>query len=71
MLNTIFQEAPWSERLRILRTNKKFTQQQMADKCIITHKMYWNWEKGKHYPRKHFRISLAKIFEVEEDYIFS
>ncbi|AJA46785.1 hypothetical protein CPAST_c06850 [Clostridium pasteurianum DSM 525 = ATCC 6013] len=71
MFNKIFKEAHWSERLRLLRLNNKLTQQQVADKCIITHKMYWNWEKGRHYPRKRFRICLAKIFGVEEDYIFS
>lgn len=60
----------WHEKLKVLRINNEFTQVELAEKCIITHKSYWSWEKGVHYPRKPFRIHLAKAFGVKEEDIF-
>lgn len=70
MFEKLFKGMKWHKKLRCLRMHNEWTQVQVAEKCIITHKAYWCWENGVHYPRKPFRISLAKAFGVREEDIF-
>ncbi|MCI1986939.1 MAG: helix-turn-helix domain-containing protein [Lactobacillus sp.] len=57
------------ERLRKLRTEKHFTQNQMADKLGITRPAYTAYESGKRQPDYDALKRLAAIFEVSTDYL--
>lgn len=58
-----------SERLHILRTEKKRTQQQVADYLGITRPAYTAYEKGNRNPDYDLLVKLATYFDVSTDYL--
>lgn len=61
----------WNKKLEILRRINNWTQEEAADKCNATQKMYWSWEKARSYPRKTSRRSIARAYRISEEDIFS
>lgn len=61
---------PWNEKLQHLRSEKGWSQYEAADRCGTNQKNYWNWEKGRSYPLKVFRKSIANAFDVKVKDIF-
>jgi transcriptional regulator with XRE-family HTH domain len=49
---------------------KGWTQEQVAERCRTTQKVYWSWEKGKQYPQERYRKVIAKTFGVSVEDIF-
>ena len=58
-----------SERLHLLRTEKKRTQQQVADYLGITRPAYTAYEKGNRSPDYDLLVKLANYFDVSTDYL--
>lgn len=61
---------PWYQRLELLRTLKKWSQRSAAERCNVTHKMYWSWESGERVPHKNNRLAISSAFGVTEQDIF-
>ncbi|MFD2614466.1 helix-turn-helix domain-containing protein [Paenibacillus gansuensis] len=59
----------FADRLSILRTNKKLTHQDMADRLGITRQAYGNYESGKREPDYETLQKLADLFNVSLDYL--
>lgn len=57
------------QRLRELRTEKKLTQDQMAEKLGITRPAYTAYELGKRQPDYEGLTKIARIFDVSTDYL--
>ncbi|WP_461206422.1 helix-turn-helix transcriptional regulator [Clostridium sp. DL1XJH146] len=62
---------PWYKKLQILRIVDDLTQLEAADKCNTTRKIFWLWEKGKSYPNRNSRRSIAKAFRIDEKELFN
>ncbi len=60
----------WNERLKQLRTEKKWSQYEAAERCGTTQKTYWMWETGQSYPLKNNRRYIAKAFGMTEKQLF-
>lgn len=61
---------PWNQRLKLLRTLKKWSQEEAASYCNVNQKVYWSWENAERYPRKNSRLAIARAFNVSEKEIF-
>lgn len=59
----------FSERLSLLRTSKKLTHQDMADRLGITRQAYGLYESGKREPDFETLQKLADFFDVDTDYL--
>ena len=57
------------EKLRSLRTEKKLTQKQVADRIGLTISAVSSYESGSRYPSYEALIKLAHIFHVSTDYL--
>ena len=53
--------------LKLLRKQKRMTQQQVADHLNITHAAYNFYERGTREPNLNTLIKLAELFEVSLD----
>lgn len=69
-INEEYEKLSWNEKLKVLRTIKKMSQIEAAEKCCTTQKIYWSWESGKSYPRKNSRRAIANAFQVKENQLF-
>ena len=69
-INAEYEKLPWNEKLKILRTLKKMSQNEAAERCCTTQKIYWSWESGKSFPRKNSRRAIASAFQVKEAHLF-
>lgn len=58
-----------SERLRLLRQEKKMTQKQMAELLHQTLRAYQYCESGHHVPEYENLLALADFFDVSLDYL--
>lgn len=56
-------------RLKILRKENKYTQEDVAKKLGLTKSAYGYYEQGKTVPDAHTISKLANIFDVSTDYI--
>ncbi|HIY57283.1 MAG TPA: helix-turn-helix transcriptional regulator [Candidatus Tetragenococcus pullicola] len=56
-------------RIKELRKEKKYTQQEVADKLGITRPAYTAYETGKRKPDFDTLKVLASLFEVSTDYL--
>ena len=56
-------------RLRLLRENKKMTQEEVAQSIGTTKNTVYCWETGKKSPSMQFIISLADLFDCSSDYL--
>lgn len=71
MTQQIFNSVPWYRKMKLLRVAKGWSQREAAEKCLTNQKAYWNWEKGKRYPRRSSRKVMCDAFGVETEEIFS
>lgn len=60
----------FGQRLKKLRTDKKMTQEQLANKLSISKRTLINYEKGNCYPKSTEVFSkLSQIFNVSTDFL--
>lgn len=59
----------FSTRLRELRTEFKFTQQQLSEMLNIRQQSYARYENGKGEPDLETVVKIANIFKVSCDYL--
>ena len=57
------------EKIRLLRTQNKMTQEQLADRLGISYQSVSRWENGITYPDIEFLPAIAKHFAVSLDYL--
>lgn len=57
------------EKLRVLRTEKKLTQKQVADRIGLAISAVSSYESGTRYPSYETLIKLSRIFHVSTDYL--
>jgi len=58
----------FSERVKVLRKERKMTQRQMADALGITERSYQRYEAESN-PNNETLIKLADYFDVSTDYL--
>jgi transcriptional regulator with XRE-family HTH domain len=58
-----------SDRLKILRKEKGYTQAQVAIYCDITEKAYQNYELMTREPKLEILIRIADFYKVSLDYL--
>ena len=56
-------------RLRELRNNSGFTQNEIANKLGVSGQTILNWENGIYEPKINQLIQLADLFDVSVDYL--
>ncbi|PZL74899.1 XRE family transcriptional regulator [Enterococcus plantarum] len=61
--------SKFSERLKQLRTEKKMTQQALADLVNVNRVTYTNWENGKREPELDKVVELATVLNTTVDYL--
>jgi len=59
----------FSEKLQILRKNKGFTQEALADKLGVSRQAVAKWESGQIYPDISNLIQLSELMSVSVDYL--
>ena len=59
----------FSEKLQILRKNKGFTQESLADKLGVSRQAVAKWESGQIYPDISNLIQLSELMSVSVDYL--
>ena len=59
----------FSEKLRLLRKNKGFTQEQLAEKLCVSRIAVAKWEAGQTYPDITNLIQISDIMNVTVDYL--
>ena len=59
-------KLPWYKKIEILRVINDWKQREVAEKCGVDQKIYWNWENGASVPIKRNREIIAKVFNVSE-----
>ena len=57
------------KRLKVLRDERKLTQQAVADYCEIPVSTYANWEQGRSFPSVDRLPRIAAFFDVTVDYL--
>jgi DNA-binding XRE family transcriptional regulator len=63
-------EANWSMRLKLVRTMKNQSQEEMAEIIGTTRKQIYLWESGKVIPKAYARAKMAKWADVPEEVLF-
>ncbi len=58
------------EKLKILRSEKRYLQKDVADKLGVPLSTYANWEQGRTEPSINDIYSLIEIFEVDANELF-
>lgn len=58
-------------KMKILRKNKKITQEELAEKMNVTQKCISSWEVGRTSPSIEKLIKLAEILEVKIEILCS
>lgn len=61
--------SKFSERLKLLRNEKKMTQQVLADLVGVNRVTYTNWENGKREPELDKIVELATELNTTVDYL--
>ncbi len=59
----------FQERLKELRTEKKWTQKTLAEKMNVTDDCVHFWEKGRSEPSIEQILELSKLFDTSTDYL--
>ena len=59
----------FSEKLQILRKNKGYTQEALADKLGVSRQAVAKWESGQIYPDISNLILISEIMNVSVDYL--
>lgn len=58
-------------RIKALRSSKKWTQAELAKKLNVSQQTIGSWEVGRAEPNSEALISLAKLFGVSTDYLLN
>ena len=58
-------------RIKALRSKKKWTQAELAKKLNVSQQTIGSWEVGRAEPNSEALISLAKLFGVSTDYLLN
>ena len=61
--------ATFSERIKLLRNENRYTQSAMAEIFGLKLRGYQGYEYGKTYPTVPGLIQIAKFFDVSTDYL--
>lgn len=69
-ISTIMSNSAWNKKIEILRIAKGWSQEEAAEHCGTNQKQYWNWEKGKSFPRNNSQKAIANAFGVPVSEIF-
>ena len=56
-------------KLKEIRTEKGFTQKQLAEAVKTTDDSIYSWEKGRSQPSLEMLRALSKFFDVSTDYL--
>ena len=59
----------FSEKLQILRKNKGYTQEALADKLGVSRQAVAKWESGQIYPDIFNLIQISDLMSVSVDYL--
>ena len=59
----------FSEKLQILRKNKGYTQEALADKLGVSRQAVAKWESGQIYPDISNLIQISDLMSVSVDYL--
>lgn len=59
----------FSEKLQLIRRNKGFTQEQLAEKLNVSRQAVAKWESGQAFPDIANLIQISSIFNVTVDYL--
>lgn len=59
----------FSKRIKELRKESNFTQQELAEKLELTNSTVSDWETGRSEPDLETLTKLAKLFSVTTDYL--
>lgn len=70
-LTELVAKANWNKKLAVLQALNGWTQDEAAEKCGTTQKVYWLWLQAACYPRPNSRRAIASAFGVPEHEIFS
>ena len=57
------------ERLKLLRNEKGYTQQELAALLDVSYQAVGHWEKGSNDPNNDLLIKIASLFCVTTDYL--
>jgi transcriptional regulator with XRE-family HTH domain len=63
-------KASWNKKIELLQVLNGLTQEEAAEKCGTTQKVFWLWTKGASYPRPNSRRAIAMAFGIPETEIF-
>ena len=61
--------ADFSQRIKLLRKEKKLKQQELADQFSVKLRTYQGYEYGESYPEVAKLIAIADFFDVSLDYL--
>lgn len=61
----------FSEKLKQLCQNKKWTQDELAEKLFISRTAISKWESGRGFPSIESLKALSKVFDVSIDELLS
>ena len=59
----------FSQKLQLIRKNKGFTQEELAEKLNVSRQAVAKWESGQVYPDISNLIQISKLFNVTVDYL--
>lgn len=69
-IDKLMHNLTWNKKMELLRRANNWTQEDAAKRCNTNQKMYWNWEKGRNYPRKKSQAFIANAFKAKVEDIF-
>ena len=61
----------FGKRLKMLRTNKNLTQQQLADRLGVAKSIVSYYESGDRFPSYDVLVKIARTFHVTTDYLLN
>lgn len=61
----------FGEKLRVLRTEQKLTQQQLAERIGVAKSVVSYYESGDRYPSYDVLIRIAGVFRTTTDYLLN
>lgn len=59
----------FSEKLLLIRKNKGYSQEELAEALDVSRQAIAKWESGQSYPEIHNLIALSNLFNVTVDYL--
>ena len=62
------EEKSIAQEIIILRSERGWTQQELANRIQTTQRTVAAWEVGDSIPRKAMRVRLAQVFDLPEEY---